>query len=169
MLIRNRCGGFRFEKKKNILREQINNIDTKTACFRLRHCTTSRKVEDSITDGVIGIFHWYIPGVDSPYNINEYQEYFLGSKCGRCVGLTTLPPSCSECLEIWETQPHGTLRASPGLYWDCFYCVIYGVYMSSNKAWRHTYVCHCIFITFHYFGTKIPKKVKFVGPKLSPT
>jgi len=34
--------------------------------------------------------------------INEYQEYFLGGTGGRYVGLTTLPPSCAECLEIWE-------------------------------------------------------------------
>jgi hypothetical protein len=29
-------------------------------------------------------------------------------KGGRCVGLTTLPPSCADCLEIWEPQPPGT-------------------------------------------------------------
>jgi len=29
---------------------------------------------------------------------------------------TTLPPSCVDCLEIWELQPPGTLRACPGLY-----------------------------------------------------
>jgi hypothetical protein len=28
---------------------------------------------------------------------------------------TTLPPSCADCLEIWETQPPGTLRACPDL------------------------------------------------------
>jgi hypothetical protein len=33
-------------------------------------------------------------------NRNEYQEYFLGVKGSRCVGLTTLPPSCADCLEI---------------------------------------------------------------------
>jgi len=32
------------------------------------------------------------------------------------VGLTTLPPSCADCLEIWEPQPPGTLRACPDLY-----------------------------------------------------
>jgi hypothetical protein len=37
-------------------------------------------------------------GVDSASNKNEYQEYFLGGKGGRCVGLTTLPPSCADCL-----------------------------------------------------------------------
>ena len=28
-----------------------------------------------------------------------------------CVGLTTLPPACVDCLEIWEPQLPGTLRA----------------------------------------------------------
>ena len=43
------------------------------------------------------------------------KTLFLGDKDGRCVGLTTLPPSCADCLEIWEPQPPGTLRACPGL------------------------------------------------------
>jgi hypothetical protein len=34
------------------------------------------------------------PGVDSASNRNEYQEYYLGGKGGRCVGLKALPPSC---------------------------------------------------------------------------
>jgi hypothetical protein len=48
-------------------------------------------------------------------NRNEYQEYFLGGKEGQCVGLTILPPSCAECLEVWEPQLPGTLRASLSL------------------------------------------------------
>ena len=44
-----------------------------------------------------------------------YQEYFLGGKGGRCVGLTTLPSSCANCLEIWERQPPGTLQACNGI------------------------------------------------------
>ena len=36
-------------------------------------------------------------------------------KRGRRVGLTTLLPSCADCLEIWEPQPPGTLMACPGL------------------------------------------------------
>ena len=40
---------------------------------------------------------------------------FLGCKGGRYVGLTTLPPSYADCLEIWEPQPPGTFRACPGL------------------------------------------------------
>jgi hypothetical protein len=36
-------------------------------------------------------------------------------KSGGCIALTTLPPSCADCHEIWEPQPPGNLRASPGL------------------------------------------------------
>jgi len=43
-----------------------------------------------------------------------------GPEDGRCVRLTTLPPSCADCLEIWEPQTPGTLRACPGMYGDCF-------------------------------------------------
>jgi len=32
-------------------------------------------------------------GLTQPLNRNEYQEYFLGVKGGRCLGLTALPPS----------------------------------------------------------------------------
>jgi len=52
-------------------------------------------------------------GIDSASNRNVYQEYILGGKGGRRVTLTTLPPSCDDCLEIWE--PPGTLRACPEL------------------------------------------------------
>jgi hypothetical protein len=31
------------------------------------------------------------------------------------MGLTTLPHSCADCLEIWDPQPPGTLRACPGI------------------------------------------------------
>jgi len=42
-------------------------------------------------------------------------EIFLGGKGDRFVGLTTLQPSCADCLEIWEPQPPGTLWVCPGL------------------------------------------------------
>ena len=48
---------------------------------------------------------------------NEYQEYFGGGgKSGRCVGLTTMPPTCADGLEIWEPEPLGTLRPLIGLF-----------------------------------------------------
>ena len=59
-------------------------------------------------------------GVDTASNRSEYQDYFPGVKGGRWVGLTTLPHSCAECLEIWEPQPPGTLRACPSPFMDGF-------------------------------------------------
>ena len=62
----------------------------------LRCCATILKVAGSIPTGVSGFFIdlkslWphYGPGVDSASNRNEYREYFLGGKGGRCVRLTT--------------------------------------------------------------------------------
>jgi hypothetical protein len=87
----------------------------------LRHCAISRTVAGSIPNGVTGNFSLtesfrphYVPGFDSASNRNEYQEYLLGGKGGRGVGLT-LPPSCADCLEIWDHQFPGTLRGCPGL------------------------------------------------------
>ena len=40
------------------------------------------------------------PGVNSTSERNEYQEYLLGGKGSWCIGLTTLPPSGANCLEI---------------------------------------------------------------------
>ena len=52
-------------------------------------------------DFFYGILESYGPGVDSATNRNEYyKEYLLAVKGGRCVGLTTLPPSRANCLEI---------------------------------------------------------------------
>jgi hypothetical protein len=40
------------------------------------------------------------PG-DDLVSKNEYQD-IPGGKDGRCVRVTTLPPSCAECLEILQ-------------------------------------------------------------------
>jgi hypothetical protein len=42
----------------------------------------------------------YGPEVDRTSNRNEYQEYFLEGKDGRCLGLTILPPSGADWLDI---------------------------------------------------------------------
>ena len=55
------------------------------------------------------------PGVDSVSNINQYQKYFLRGKGGRWVGLTTVPLSYANCLEISEPQTPETHRACPRL------------------------------------------------------
>jgi hypothetical protein len=65
------------------------------------------------------------PGTDSISNRNEYQECFLIGKGVQRVGLTPLPPSCADCLEIWEPQPLETLWACTGLYRDFFTFALY--------------------------------------------
>jgi len=72
----------------------------------LRHCATSRKVTGSTSDWVIGfsidlillatLCHWGRLSLWQKW----VPELFPGSKSGRCVGLTALPPSCEDILEI---------------------------------------------------------------------
>ena len=89
----------------------------------LRCCATNRKVAGSIPDGVIGIFHSHNPsdrtmalGSTQPLTEMSTRSIFWG-KGGRCVGLTTLPPSCavvmiSGNLKLLETS--GSLQACNG-------------------------------------------------------
>ena len=56
------------------------------------------------------------PGVDAASK-NEYQN-IPGGKGGRCVRVTTLPPSCAECQEIWSLnrpEPSGPHRPVIGI------------------------------------------------------
>jgi hypothetical protein len=70
-----------------------------------------------IPDGVTGIFRHnpssrtMVLGSTQPLiEISTRNISWGGGKGGWCVGLTTLQPSCADCLEIWEPQPPGTLR-----------------------------------------------------------
>ena len=73
------------------------------------------------------IFHWHkiLPiGVDSASNRNEYQEHFLGGKGGRCVRLTTLPPSCAVVMKSGNLnflEPSGPFQACNGTALPFFY------------------------------------------------
>ena len=86
-------------------------------------CATNWKVTGSIPASVSGFFidiksfrSHYGPGVDSASNRNEYREH----KGGRCVRLTTLPPSCAVVTKSGNLnflEPSGLLG---GLLRDCF-------------------------------------------------
>jgi len=58
---------------------------------------------------------FFIDIMTQPLTEMSTPGIFLGSKGGRCVGLTTLPTSCADCLEIWEPQPPGIHRTCTGL------------------------------------------------------
>jgi hypothetical protein len=59
-------------------------------------------------------------GLTEPLIETSNRNISRGNRGGQCAGLTTLPSSCANSLEIQEPQPPGTLRACPGLYWDGF-------------------------------------------------
>ena len=76
-----------------------------------RHCAMSRKVAVSILDVAIGIFHNLSGRTVTLGSTQSLTEMSTMGKGGRCVGLTTVSPSCADDLEVRESQPCGALRA----------------------------------------------------------
>ena len=65
----------------------------------------------------------------------------MGDKVGG-VGLTTLPPPCVDCLDIWEPQTPGTLRGRPELYLDILFLNIFDyIRLAAN-------ICPSIYFNF---------------------
>ena len=60
--------------------------------------------------GVIIIFHWHDSSGRTVALVSAQllAEVSVGEG-GRCLVLTTLPPSCVYCLEIWRPQPPSLL------------------------------------------------------------
>ena len=74
------------------------------------------EVAGSISDLVTASFHWHNPsgltmalGPTHPLKEMSSRNISWGGKGGWCLGLT-LPPR-AYCLEIWEPQLLGTIRA----------------------------------------------------------
>ena len=99
---------------------------------------------------------------------------FSAGKGGRCLGLTTLTPSCAGCLEIWVPQTPQTLRACPGLYRNCF-IFLFGSQLhcactSTKKSLSSTVTCLRLiniheFPFLHYGRTcSFPVHIAFKAP-----
>jgi hypothetical protein len=123
-----------------VSKSYINNLTSEISRWRswLRHCATNRKVTGSIPDYVNGIFSWFnASGRTMALELTQkwVPGIFPGGKGGRCVGLITLPHSCTDCLEIWKPQPPGTLRACPGLHRDWFTFPVFSYISKKSGRW----------------------------------
>ena len=89
----------------------------------------------------------YGPGIDTASNRNEYQEYFLGGKGSRCVGLTTLPPSCRNVLKSGSLkllEPSGPVHACNGIALHLLYIYIYVCMYVKTLGWDSVaYIVNC--------------------------
>jgi hypothetical protein len=91
--------------------------------YWLRHYATNRKVAGSIPDGVIGIFQGHNPAgrtmaLESTQPLTEMSTRCISwGKGGRCVRLTTLPPSCAVVMKsgtLKYLEHSGPLQAGNG-------------------------------------------------------
>jgi len=88
-----KCSGpLRFRLRQVLLYIQIGYRNN-SVIYPCTHC-------------IFGIFHWHNPsgrtmalGLTQPLTEMTTRNISWGVKRGRCVGLTTLPLSCAECLK----------------------------------------------------------------------
>ena len=88
---------------------------------RLSHCATSRKVAGPIPDYIIGIF-------SLTQSFQPHDGCGVDS-AGRCVGLTTLPPSC---VEIMLKSGSLNLPESSGTVQPCNGIALPFIYITLN-------------------------------------
>jgi hypothetical protein len=62
---------------------------------------------------------WNLVSLNLPGTLWACPGLWWDCFTGRCVGLTTLPPSCADCLEIWWAstflEPSGPVRVCNGI------------------------------------------------------
>jgi len=129
-----------------------------TWCSSSRHCAKSRKVQGLIPDGVTGIFHWHKPsnrttalGLTQPLtDMSTGKISWGGGKGGHCIGLTTLLPSCANCLEIWDPQTPGTLWACnmpvQGLLYFTYMYLPNDMVSYHRSSNAHVQICVTVFL-----------------------
>jgi len=85
------------------------------------HCGVSQEVAGSIPDSVTGICHWHNPsgrtvalGSTQPLTEKSTKNISWRVKAVGRLRLTTLPPSLTNCHEIWEPAAPGSLGFQPG-------------------------------------------------------
>jgi hypothetical protein len=108
----------------------------------LKHCTTSWKVVGSIPEGVNGISHQLNPSSRN-----------MALRSTQHVGLTTLPPSCADFLEIlWVSTSCSPVRLSK-LVMGLLYLYLYPYcYFSNLPSLPPSYIQ--VFSSAPYFPTQ---------------
>jgi hypothetical protein len=93
----------------------------------VRHCATSRNVAVSIPDGLleilIDIIRIMLLGSTQPLTETTTRNISWRGKGGHCLGLSTIPHSCADFLDIWEPRSPGTYRACLGLHKGCSFAL----------------------------------------------
>ena len=109
----------------------------------LRHCAKSQKIMGLIPDGITGIFNLHNSsgcpvalGLTQSLTEMSTRNISWRSRCPE-HGLTTLLPSCADCLEIRKPQLPGTLRTCPGLYRDCYTFYLFLIHSFCTHFWDH--------------------------------
>ena len=127
----------------------------------------------SIPDSVIGILHWRNPsgctmalGLTQPLTEMSTRNISWGGKGSWCIGLTTLTPSCADCLEIWN--PHGLPRPVMGLlYLSPYLCFQQKVDIKQllyNKHLRfHNFQCSRVPCLMRPYGSQLDSYTAFQG------
>jgi hypothetical protein len=142
------------------------------AVAQLGHCTTSRKVAGSVPCGVIGIFHWRnLSGLTMALGSTQFltetstRGISWGCKGGRCLGLTTLPPSYADCLEILEASASWTPKGLSRPLIRDLYCFRYNRLLAYNVLRQETPPC-CVtssFMTVHK-GAPLVLNFRYMHP-----
>ena len=81
-------------------------------------------------------------GLTQPLTEKSNRNISWGVKGGRCVVLTTSPPSCADCLEIWEPQTPGNLRVPSRPVMGLLYFYLYLYMLMVNICSIYGIVCH---------------------------
>jgi len=81
-------------------------------------------------------------GSTQPLTEMSTRNTSRGAKGGRCIGLTTLPPSCADCLEIWSLsllEASGPVQACNGIALPFMILVLLVKrYRGSNDVTEHS-------------------------------
>ena len=92
----------------------------------------------------------YGNAVDLAHNRNEYPEYFLGGKGGRCLGLTTLPPSWPTLSKSGSLNLLESSGRAIRLYRDRFTSTFAFItlWLMRRSQWMRSLTFHANFLSF---------------------